>query len=110
MSGSLLQFGFVAQCPHGGSVQATSPSARVRLNQQPAVTLNDQSVVAGCGFVVGFKPQPCASVTWLVAAQRVRIEGQPALLQTSGGLCRSADQIPQGPPLISSSQTRVRGE
>ena len=29
---------------------------------------------------------------------RVTVGGQPAILQTSTGLCLSAEQIPQGPP------------
>jgi len=110
MSGYLLQVGFGAQCPHGGPVQASAPSARVKLSQQPAVLIKDQSLVSGCSFVVGTKPQPCVGVTWLVASQRVRIEGQQVLLNTSSGLCRSADQIPQGAPIINSSQSKVRGE
>ena len=44
---------------------------------------------------------------WTVPATRVLINGQPALLQTSTGLCLSAEQIPQGPPIITVTQTRV---
>jgi len=39
----------------------------------------------------------------------VLISGQPAILQTSVGLAQSAEQIPQGPPTIVVTQTRVGG-
>ena len=39
----------------------------------------------------------------------VAFRGQPALLQTSSGLCLSAEQIPQGPPNVATTQLRARG-
>jgi hypothetical protein len=33
--------------------------------------------------------------------------GQPVVLQTSTGLCLSADGIPAGPPIIAATQVRV---
>jgi hypothetical protein len=39
------------------------------------------------------------------------INGQPAMVVaapgTGPGLCQSAEQIPQGPPIVSAVQTRV---
>ena len=65
--------------------------------------VNDLTTVAGCPFQVpvgaGTKPQPCVKVQWPVPATRVKVDGQPVLLQTSTGLCQSAEQIPQGPPV-----------
>jgi hypothetical protein len=76
----------------------------------PVATLADVCVVAGCAFTVPpGKPQPCVKVQWLVPAARILINGQPALLQTSTGLCQSPEQIPQGPPVIVSTQPRVIG-
>jgi hypothetical protein len=37
------------------------------------------------------------------------IGGQPAILQTSSGLCQSAEQIPQGPPTVIVTQVRASG-
>ena len=55
----------------------------------------------GCAFTVPpSKPQPCLKVQWLVPAARVLVGGQPAILQSSSGLCLSAEQIPQGPPSV----------
>jgi hypothetical protein len=48
-------------------------------------------------------------VQWLVPATRVFVNGQPAILQTSAGLCLSAEQIPQGPPVVAVTQPRVIG-
>jgi hypothetical protein len=37
----------------------------------------------------------------------VLINGTPALIQTSTGICQSVEQIPQGSPTITVTQTRV---
>jgi hypothetical protein len=37
----------------------------------------------------------------------VLINGQPAIIQTSTGLCLSPEQIPNGPPTIIATQPRV---
>jgi hypothetical protein len=55
------------------------------------------------------KPQPCAIVQSLVPSTRIKIMGVPVVLQTSQGLCRSVEQIPQGPSSVASTQTRVSG-
>ena len=60
-----------------------------------------------CVFTVGPKPQPCVKVLWLVPAVRVQVMGQPVIIQTSVGLCQSAEQIPQGPPNVIVAQTRA---
>lgn len=113
MPGYLLHVGATAMCPHGGQVSVVPGSPRVRLGGQPAATMGDNFPIAGCPFQVpvgaGTKPQPCVKVQWMVPAVRVRIGGQFALLQTSTGLCQSAEQIPAGPPQVSLTQVRVRG-
>lgn len=108
MPGFLYQVGASAICPHGGQVSVASSNTRVLVGGMPAATLSDLFMVAGCAFTVpGPKPQPCVKVQWLVPAARVLINGQPAILQTSTGLCQSAEQIPQGPPTVIVTQTRV---
>jgi hypothetical protein len=111
MSGTLLHVGATALCPHGGPMSIISSNARVKVSSQPVATLSDTYTIAGCAFTVpGPKPQPCVTVQWLVPASRVRVGGQPVILQTSTGLCQSAEQIPQGPPNILVTQIRVRGQ
>lgn len=111
MSGFVFHVGATALCPHGGPVSTVATQARVRVSGQPVATLADTYLIAGCAFTVpGPKPQPCVKVQWLVPAQRVRVGGQPVILQTSSGLCQSAEQIPQGAPNVVTTQARVRGQ
>jgi hypothetical protein len=75
----------------------------------PVATMADTSLVAGCAFTVGTQPMPCLRVQWLVPAARVKVMGQPALLQTSAGLCQNPAQAPQGAPIVTTNQPRVVG-
>ena len=109
MPGFLFHVNATAMCPHAGRVQVISSNTRVMVSSLPAATLGDTYLVAGCPFTVGPKYQPCIKVQWLVPSGRIMINGQPAILQTSSGLCQSAEQIPQGPPQIVATQTRVSG-
>ena len=110
MPGFLYHVGAAAICPHGGQVTVISSNSRVLVGGLPVATLADTLTVAGCAFTVpGPKPQPCVTAQWLVPAARVLVNGQPAILQTSAGLCLSAEQIPQGPPTVVSTQVRVSG-
>ena len=110
MPGFLFHVGASAICPHGGQVSVVPTNTRVLVNGTPVATLADTYPIAGCVFTVpGPKPQPCVLVRWLVPATRVLINGSPAILQTSTGLCQSAEQIPAGPPTVVATQTRVMG-
>ncbi len=110
MPGPLAHVGATIVCPHGGQVQVVSTNARVLVGGQPVATLGDQYLVAGCAFTVPpGKPQPCLRAQWLAPARRVLVGGQPAILQSSVGLCLSAEQIPQGPPTVVAAQPRVVG-
>lgn len=110
MPGPLFHVGATAMCPHAGQVQVISTNTRVMVNGMPVATMGDTYLVAGCPFTVPpGKPQPCIKVQWLVPATRVLVNGQPAILQTSTGICQSAEQIPQGPPTVVATQPRVIG-
>ncbi|MCC6444412.1 MAG: hypothetical protein IT210_13285 [Armatimonadetes bacterium] len=110
MPGFLLHVGATAICPHAGQVSVISSNARVLVSSQPVATLGDNYPVAGCAFTVPpGKPQPCLKVQWMVPASRVLVGGQPAVLQTSAGLCLSPEQAPQGPLTVLATQVRVRG-
>lgn len=110
MPGPLVHVGAVGMCPHAGPINIVSSNARVLVNGMPVATATDQFIVAGCVFTIGPKPQPCVLVRWLVPAARVQINAVPAVLQASTGLCFSAEQAPQGPPTIVSTQPRVIGQ
>lgn len=109
MPGLLFHVGAAAMCPHAGQVSTISSNTRVLVSGMPVATLADTYLVAGCPLNVAGAPHPCVKVQWLVPAARVAVNGQPAILQTSSGLCQSADQTPQGPPIVVSTQTRVIG-
>jgi uncharacterized Zn-binding protein involved in type VI secretion len=109
MPGFLVHVGATAICPHGGQVSVIPGNPRVLVNGMPVATLSDLYLVAGCAFSVGPKPQPCVKVLWLAPATRVLAGGQPVILQASAGISQSAEQIPQGPPTVISTQTRVSG-
>jgi hypothetical protein len=112
MPGFLLTTAASINCTHGATVSITSGNARVKVDGAFVAVLSDSGTVSGCPFQIpvgaGTKPQPCVTVRFLVPATRVRIGGQPALLQTSSGICQSAEQTPQGPPTVVSTQTRVK--
>jgi hypothetical protein len=108
MPGPVVHVGAVATCPHGGSLTIVSSNSRVLVSGMQVATVADTFVVAGCAFTVPpGKPQPCVSARFTVPAARVKVLGQPVILQSSVGICQSAEQIPQGPPLIASTQVRV---
>jgi hypothetical protein len=112
MPGYLVTTSASVNCTHGASVSIVSGNARVKAGGAYVAVLSDSGTVSGCPFQIpvgaGTKPQPCVTVRFLVPATRVRIGGQPALIQTSSGICQSAEQIPQGPPTIVSTQTQVK--
>ena len=110
MPGPLFHVGAGAICPHGGQVSVVSSNTRVLAGGQAVATAGDTYTIAGCVFTLpNGKPQPCVSASWLVVATRVVVGGQPAVLQTSTGICQSAEQIPQGPPTVTVTQTRAVG-
>jgi hypothetical protein len=109
----LLHVGAGITCSHSGPVTPQTTNTRVLVSGMAVLTLNDVFTVAGCPFQVpvgaGTKPQPCVRIQWSAPATRVKVNGIPALLQTSTGLGQSAEQIPQGPPIVSGVQPKVQG-
>jgi hypothetical protein len=110
MPGFVIHVGATANCPHAGSISVAPSNTRVRVSGQLVATLADGYPIAGCPLQIpGPKPQPCVRVQWSAPAARVKVMGQPVILQTSSGICLSAEQIPQGLPLVTAVQTRVVG-
>jgi hypothetical protein len=107
MPGPLYHVGAVGICPHAGMINTISANVRVLVSGMPVATIADQSLIAGCAFNIAGVPLPCLRVQWLVPAVRVLINGQPALLQTSPGLCMGLG--PPGPAAITTNQPRVIG-
>jgi hypothetical protein len=111
MAGFIVHLGAGIQCPHGAQATIMAPSPRVQVMGNAVALLTDPTTIAGCPFQVpvgaGTKPQPCVTARWQVGSTRVKVMGQPVVLQTSTGICQSADQIPAGTPKVTSTQTRV---
>jgi uncharacterized Zn-binding protein involved in type VI secretion len=106
MPGPLLHFGATVQCSHGGQAIPMSPSPRVLLSGQPAVTILSSYSIAGCTFPPPPSGNgPCVTGMWLSGAARVLIGGLPAALQAGSSLC-----MPTGTPMLAlHAQTRVVG-
>jgi len=112
MPGFLMHVNAACQCTHMAPATIVPSQPRVLVGGQPVAPIGSQIVVAGCLFTVpGPKPQPCVTIKWLMPSVRVLVLGQPAMLLpapgTGPGLCLSAEQLPQGPPIVSAVQPRV---
>jgi hypothetical protein len=105
---ALLTSASVLMCPHGGPVTISPSSANAQAGS-PIVRGSDSFVVAGCSFNISGAPHPCVSVNWIQTATRVKAGGDFVLTQSSQGLCVAADQTPQGPVQIQSTQAKVSG-
>lgn len=116
MPGLLLHANAVVVCFHQAPVTIAPAQTRVLASTQLVAVSSAQLTVAGCPFQVpvpgGTKPQPCVRVQWSNLSARIKIMGQPVLLQPTpagvgAGICQSAEQIPQGPPTVNQMQARV---
>ncbi len=117
MPGLLLHVNAMMLCTHAAPATIAPSQPRVLVSGQPIATTGSLMTVAGCPFQVpapsGTKPQPCVTVSWTMPSTRFLVAGQPAaLLPAPGpgpGICQSIEQIPQGPPQVSTVQARVVG-
>lgn len=115
MPGLVLHANAGCQCTHAAPATITPAQRRVLVSGQPVATMASQIAVAGCPFQIpvggGTKPQPCVTVRWSMPSARVLVGGVPAMLLpapgSGPGTCLSAEQIPQGPPMVSAVQPRV---
>jgi hypothetical protein len=107
MPGPLAHFGNVTLCTHGIPASVVPTNARVMVGGQSVTTMSDPYLIAGCPFTVPSGPMPCVRIQWLTPALRVLVNGVPPLLQSSTGLCISAQQTPNGPPTVPVNQPRV---
>lgn len=117
MPGFLLHIGAQVQCFHQAPATVAPTQRNVIVGGRPVATTDSAIAVTGCPFQVpapsGTKPQPCVTITWGTVATKVLVGGRPALLGpapgTVPGVCRSAEQLPQGTPVLGQVQTRASG-
>ena len=115
MPGLMLHANAGCQCMHAAPATIVPAQGRVMVSGQPVATMPSQITVAGCLFQIptpgGPKPQPCVTAKWSMPSTRVLVGGAPAMLLPAPGpgpaLCLSAEQIPQGAPVLSAVQPRV---
>jgi len=96
------------QCPHMVPGQLMTGTAKVLVDNAPPLVLGDKGTVAGCPFTVPTgKPQPCTTALLTGVSTKVLAEGKAVLLMNPSDICQSVDQIPQGPVVWSTIQTKV---
>jgi hypothetical protein len=106
MPGFLLHADATTGCPHGGTARPVSATARVTLGGGAAVTIADVYAIAGCTDPLPPAGNgPCVRASFVTAATRVLVMGQPALLADSLAICQPGGE----PLLILATQSRVIG-
>ncbi len=112
MAAALLTTASSLQCPHGGTVAIASGNSTVVAGAALALA-TDTFTISGCPFQIpvgaGTAPHPCMTVQWTKANLLTTVNGTPTLAQDSAGLCLAADQAPQGPVSVVSTQPTVIG-
>ncbi len=110
MSVPVLTTASTLMCPHGGNVSLLTSNSLAMIERAPALLVTDVHTVAGCPFTIPpGTPSPCVTVRWMVGATQTKVSSTPVLLQTSVGLCYSAAQVPQGPPVVVNVQQQAKG-
>lgn len=106
----LLTTAAVLQCPHGGSVSATTSNTHAKADGAFILRPGDTFTISGCSFTLpGVGPHPCLQVQWIVSALRNKAAGDAALHKDSVGLCLAGDSAPQGTVLVQSTQMKAKG-
>lgn len=107
MSTPIVTQGTVITCPHGIPATIAASGSSLLVAGTPAALMGDKGTVSGCPFTTPEpKPQPCVIAELTRAASKVTSGGTPVLLVNPSDLCKSG-QIPNGPVVWSSPQTKV---
>ncbi len=112
MAGKLLTTASTMQCPHGGTVQASTSNSAVKADGAFVLLLSDVLTISGCPFQIpvgaGTKPSPCMKVQWVVGEMMLKVNSTPMLSEGSTGLCFTAESIPQGSVSITNTQSKAK--
>ena len=106
MTTPIVTQGTIITCPHSIPATITASGSKLLIAGTPAALMGDPATVSGCPFTIGTKPQPCVTAELTKAASKVTSGGTPVLLVNPSDLCKSG-QIPNGPVVWSSPQTKV---
>ncbi len=107
MPGYLLDGGATVLCMHAGQAQPTVTSPKVKAGGQPVVTQSSTYTVSGCAMLPPpAGTGPCVTGQWVTAATRVKVGGEPVLLQDGQAVC-----APTGTGFnVVVTQMRVKGQ
>jgi hypothetical protein len=105
--GAILTKSATMMCLHGGTITATVAGAKRATACDPILTESDLFLISGCPFMTGPNPHPCMTVEWIAPATKVKASQSAILTTDSQGLCKAADQTPQGAPLLTPAQTKA---
>ncbi|MEM9302726.1 MAG: hypothetical protein AAGE01_11470 [Pseudomonadota bacterium] len=107
MSTPIITQGTVATCPHAIPVTIAATGSKLLIAGTPAALLGDKGTIAGCPYTTPEpKPQPCVVAEFTKRSSKVLSGGTPVVLVNPADLCK-AGQIPNGPVVWSSPQTKV---
>ncbi|WP_424886814.1 hypothetical protein [Streptomyces sp. XH2] len=112
MPGLILHFGASVMCAHPpGTVTLPVPAQqKVCTGMQPVATALDTWLVAGCALAPTGNPF-CTTVQWQQFSAKVRVFGQPVVLQPAPPPSPGAGTgVPApGPPMVQMMQLKVKG-
>jgi hypothetical protein len=108
MSQPIVTVATMIQCPHAIPGTLITATTKVLVDGAPPLVLGDKGTIAGCPFTVPTgKPQPCVTALLTGVSTKVLAENKAVLLLNPADICQSAEQIPQGPVIWSTIQTKV---
>lgn len=79
-----------------------------RMDGRLPMLLGDMFTFAGRPMCSGGCAGPCMSIEWVTASTTLIVKGRPALTIANTGLCLSAIGAPNGPAVITRTQTGQR--
>jgi hypothetical protein len=98
------------QCPHGGTINATSSNTKSKANNEAILRSSDTFTVSGCSFTLpNGVAHPCVQVNWVQTSAKSTAGGDATLTKGSTGMCVAADQAVQGTAMINSAQGKAGG-
>jgi hypothetical protein len=101
MSAYVLNHLSVIMCPHGGIVDHIPTTfTAYRVDGQLPALFGDVYMVTGCSKMALDPQSACSLVQWVAPSIMLVIKGQPALIDSSVGLCQSTSGIPLGPAIV----------
>jgi hypothetical protein len=110
MPGNLLTTGSTVQCPHGGQALLLTSNTSVLGPDGPVLLETDVHVGTGCPFTVGTVYSPCLRIEWQAAATATGVNELGPLVETSVGICYSAQGAPQGTAIVAATQQEASSQ